>query len=59
VEEDVERLIALTRTTSMYLTLDSGGRRRLEEGLAALVDGVGGSYPLRLLYVLVTAQAVG
>jgi hypothetical protein len=59
VEETVERVIAVTRTTSMYLTLDSGDRRRLEEGLAAVVDGSGGSYPMRLFYVLVTAQAAG
>jgi ubiquinone/menaquinone biosynthesis C-methylase UbiE len=59
VEETVERVIAVTRTTSMYLTLDSGDRRRLEEGLAAVVDGAGGSYPMRLFFVLVTAQAVG
>jgi ubiquinone/menaquinone biosynthesis C-methylase UbiE len=59
VEETVDRLIAVTRTTSMYLTLDSDDRRRLEEGLTAVVDGSGGSYPLRLFYVLVTAQAAG
>jgi SAM-dependent methyltransferase len=56
-EETAERLVALTRTTSMYLGLDAGDRRRLEDGLASVVDGAGGSFPVTVYSVLVTAGA--
>jgi hypothetical protein len=41
----------------MYLGLDADHRRHLEEGLIALVDRAGGSLPLSLCYILVTARA--
>jgi ubiquinone/menaquinone biosynthesis C-methylase UbiE len=56
-EETAEHLIAVTRTTSMYLGLDPDERQRLEHGLAAVVDGAGGSLPVELYSVLVTARA--
>jgi ubiquinone/menaquinone biosynthesis C-methylase UbiE len=56
-QETAERLIAVTRTTSMYLGLDPRDRTRLEEGLAAVVEKAGGSYPLTLYALLVTARA--
>jgi ubiquinone/menaquinone biosynthesis C-methylase UbiE len=55
-EERAERLIAVTRTTSMYLGLDARDRKRLEDGLAAVVEEAGGSYPLTLYALLVTAR---
>ncbi len=55
-EERAEHLIAVTRTTSMYLGLDARDRKRLEEGLAAVVEEAGGSYPLTLDALLVTAR---
>jgi ubiquinone/menaquinone biosynthesis C-methylase UbiE len=58
-EETAERLVGVTRTTSMYLGLDSDDRHRLEQGLTAVVDGAGGSFPLTLYAVLVTAHAAG
>jgi ubiquinone/menaquinone biosynthesis C-methylase UbiE len=57
-EETAEHLIAVTRTTSMYLGLDAGDRTRLEQGLAAVVEEAGGRYPLNLHALLVTARAV-
>jgi ubiquinone/menaquinone biosynthesis C-methylase UbiE len=56
-QERAEHLIAVTRTTSMYLGLDARDRGRLESGLAAVVDEAGGSYALTLDAVLVTARA--
>jgi SAM-dependent methyltransferase len=56
-EETTERVVALTRTTSMYLGLDAGDRRRLEDGLTSVIDGAGGGFPLTLYSVLVTAVA--
>jgi SAM-dependent methyltransferase len=55
-EETAEQLIAVTRTTSMYLGLDARDRKRLEDGLAAVVEEAGGSYPLTLYALLVTAR---
>ena len=40
----------------MYLGLDARDRRRLERGLAAVVDEAGGSYALTLDALLVTAR---
>jgi SAM-dependent methyltransferase len=58
-QETAERLIAVMRTTSMYLGLDADERQRLDHGLAAVVDEAGGSYPLNLYAVLITARAAG
>jgi ubiquinone/menaquinone biosynthesis C-methylase UbiE len=58
-QETAERLVAVTRTTSMYLGLDAADRQQLEEGLAAVVDEAGGSFPLTMYGVLVTARAAG
>ena len=55
-EERADYLIAVTRTTSMYLGLDARDRRRLERGLTAVVDEAGGSYALTLDALLVTAR---
>jgi ubiquinone/menaquinone biosynthesis C-methylase UbiE len=55
-EETAEHLVAVTRTTSMYLGLDGDHRQRLEQGLTAVVDDAGGSFPLTLYTVLVTAR---
>jgi ubiquinone/menaquinone biosynthesis C-methylase UbiE len=55
-EETAERLLAVTRTTSMYLSLDLDERRRLEQGLVSVIDGAGGSLPVTLYAVLVTAR---
>jgi ubiquinone/menaquinone biosynthesis C-methylase UbiE len=55
-EETAERLVAVTRTTSMYLSLDPDERLRLEQGLTAVVDGAGGSFAVTLYAVLVTAR---
>jgi len=41
----------------MYLGLDGSERKRLEQGLTAVVEEAGGSYPLRLHALLVTARA--
>jgi hypothetical protein len=41
----------------MYLGLDASDRRRLEQGLAAVIDEAGGSFPVTLYAVLVTARA--
>jgi len=57
VEETAQHLVAVTRTTSMYLSLEADRRRRLEQGLVAVVEQAGGSFPLTLCYVLVTASA--
>lgn len=56
-QETAEHLVAVTRTTSMYLGLDATDRRRLEQGLAAVIDDAGGSFPVTLYAVLVTARA--
>ena len=56
-QETGEHLVAVTRTTSMYLGLDARDRRRLEQGLAAVIDDAGGSFPVTLYAVLVTARA--
>ena len=56
-QETAEHLVAVTRTTSMYLGLDASDRLRLEQGLAAVIDGAGGSFPVTLYAVLVTARA--
>jgi ubiquinone/menaquinone biosynthesis C-methylase UbiE len=56
-QETSEHLIAVTRTTSMYLGLDAADRTRLEQGLAAVVEEAGGSYPVTLHALLVTARA--
>ena len=56
-QETGEHLVAVTRTTSMYLGLDARDRRRLEQGLAAVIDDAGGSFPVTLCAVLVTARA--
>lgn len=58
-QETAERLVAVTRTTSMYLGLDASDRQRLEAGLTAVVDEAGGSFPLTMYGVLVTARAAG
>jgi SAM-dependent methyltransferase len=58
-EETAEHLVAVTRTTSMYLSLDADDRERLEQGLTAVVDQAGGSLPLTLNAVLVTARIRG
>jgi SAM-dependent methyltransferase len=55
-EETAEHLVAVTRTTSMYLGLDPDERQRLERGLTAVVDEAGGSLPVALHAVLVTAR---
>jgi ubiquinone/menaquinone biosynthesis C-methylase UbiE len=57
-EETAERLVAVTRTTSMYLAMSPDDRQRLEQGLTAVVEGAGGSFPLTLYAVLVTALTV-
>ena len=57
-QETAEHLVAVTRTTSMYLGLGASDRQRLEKGLAAVVDGAGGSFPLTIYGVLITARAV-
>jgi hypothetical protein len=56
-EETTEHVIAVTRTNSMYLSLDADAQQRLEQGFAAVADGAGGSFPMRLCAVLVTARA--
>jgi ubiquinone/menaquinone biosynthesis C-methylase UbiE len=56
-EETAEHLIAVMRTTSMYLGLDVHDRKRLEQGLTAVVQDAGGSFPLTLYALLVTARA--
>lgn len=55
-EETAEHLVAVTRTTSMYLSLDADKRQRLEQGLTAVVDGAGGSLTVALYSVLITAR---
>jgi len=42
----------------MYLGLGASDRQRLEKGLAAVVDEAGGSFPLTVYGVLITASAV-
>jgi ubiquinone/menaquinone biosynthesis C-methylase UbiE len=59
VSETAESLVGFMRTTSTYLALEPDQRRRLEEGLTAAVDEAGGSYPLTIVYVLVTARTTG
>jgi ubiquinone/menaquinone biosynthesis C-methylase UbiE len=56
-QETAEHLIAVMRTTSMYLGLDSRDRQRLERGLTAVIEEAGGSFPLALYALLVTARA--
>ena len=56
-QETAEHLVAVTRTTSMYLGLDASDRRRLAQGLAAVIEDAGGSFPVTLYAVLVTARA--
>ncbi len=58
-QETAEHLVAVTRTTSMYLGLDASDRQRLERGLAAMVEEAGGSFPLTVYAVLVTARGAG
>ncbi|HEY7603806.1 MAG TPA: methyltransferase domain-containing protein [Gaiellaceae bacterium] len=58
-QETAEHLIAVTRTTSMYLGLDAHDRNRLEQGLTEVIDEAGGSFPLILYTLLVTARAAG
>ncbi|HZO62339.1 MAG TPA: class I SAM-dependent methyltransferase [Gaiellaceae bacterium] len=55
--ETAEHHVAVMRTTSMYLGLDASGRRRLEKGLTAVIEDAGGSLPVRLYALLVTARA--
>jgi ubiquinone/menaquinone biosynthesis C-methylase UbiE len=55
--ETAEHLVAVTRTTSMYLGLEAADRKRLEEGLTEVVEKAGGSFPLTLYALLVTARA--
>lgn len=55
-EETAEHLVAVTRTTSMYLGLAASDRRRIEQGLTAVIDDAGGSFPVTLYAVLVTAR---
>lgn len=59
IEETAESVVGFMRTTSMYLALEPEDRLRLENGLTAVVDEAGGSYPLTIYYVLVTASAAG
>jgi hypothetical protein len=59
IEETTEKVVAFMRTTSTYLALEPTDRRRVEDGITAAVDGVGGSYPLTIEYVLVTGRAAG
>jgi SAM-dependent methyltransferase len=56
IEETVDELLALVRTTSPYLRFDADRRRRLEERLVAVVDDAGGTYRSTLSAVLVTAR---
>lgn len=58
-EETGEQMIAITRTTSMYLALDVDHRQRLEQGLAGVVDRAGGSVTVTYYGVLITARAAG
>jgi len=54
--ETAADLLALTRTTSSYLRLDQQHRLELEERVAAVVDGMGGTYRPTLFAVLATAR---
>jgi SAM-dependent methyltransferase len=56
LEETADELVALLRTTSAYLRLDSDLRNRLEERLRALVEQAGGIYRSTLFATLVTAR---
>jgi ubiquinone/menaquinone biosynthesis C-methylase UbiE len=58
-QETAEHLVAVTRTTSMYLGLDESDRQRLEQGLGAVIDEAGGSFPLTVYAVLITARGAG
>jgi SAM-dependent methyltransferase len=51
-------LLALTRTTSTYLRLDPELRVQLEERIAGVVEGMGGTYRPTLFAVLATAHTV-
>jgi len=55
-EETAERLVAVTRTTSMYLSLGAVDRQQLEDGLTAVIEKAGGSLPMTVYAVLVTAR---
>jgi SAM-dependent methyltransferase len=57
LDETVDELLALLRTTSAYLRFDAERRQRIEQRLAALVDEAGGSYRSTLVAVLATARA--
>ncbi len=56
-QETAEHLIAVTRTTSMYLGLSAPERQRLEQRLTEVVEEAGGSFLLTLYALLVTARA--
>jgi len=49
-------LLALIRTTSSYLRLDQQRRLELEERIAAVVEGMGGTYRPTLFAMLATAR---
>jgi ubiquinone/menaquinone biosynthesis C-methylase UbiE len=57
LEESAEELIALMRTQSAYLGLDTTRRRRLEDRIEAAVASVGGTCRSTMSAVLVTARA--
>ena len=56
MEESADELIALMRTQSAYLGLDTARRRRLEERIEAAVADVGGICRSTTFAVLVTAR---
>jgi ubiquinone/menaquinone biosynthesis C-methylase UbiE len=55
-EVTAEEYLARIRTTSTYLTLDSGGRSALEEGLSSAIERAGGRYHHTSYATLVTAR---
>lgn len=55
-EETAEESLALVRTTSAYLRLDTGRRRLLERRLATAIDKAGGSFRSTTFATLVTAR---
>ena len=57
--EPTAELIAQIRTTSTYLGLDAARRARLEQRIAAVVDGAGGTSSSTSFATLVTARARG
>jgi SAM-dependent methyltransferase len=57
-EHSVEGFLARTRTSNHYLHLEPADRRRLEDGLAAVIERHGGTYRVRGDAVLVTARRV-